>query len=182
MAGQGPEKVSWWLWKPQLLPLIPLPRGFWGSWWGSGVWPRRSSSWGSEPITLSSASAPGTAVPWHWSRPGRSRLLCGRPPSPCSRKLGGCARPRNLHTPATCGERCHQLPVWDTGPRERSECLGCSLSPGLPPHPSLTLTRVPPASPTPHSMRGHASQPQNLPRFQSWGAGPGGALACREGN
>lgn len=54
-------------------------------------------------VTQSSASAPGTAAPWRWNRPGRNRPPCGRPPSPCSRRSGGCAPPRNLRTPATCG-------------------------------------------------------------------------------
>ena len=62
----------------------------------------QGSGRGAGALTPSSASAPGSGAPSRWSRRGRNPPRCGRSPSLCSRRSGGCARPRTLHTPATC--------------------------------------------------------------------------------
>lgn len=102
----------------------------------------QGSGRGAGALTPSSASAPGSGAPSRWSRQGRNPPRCGRSPSLCSRRSGGCARPRTLHTPATC--RRHTVSL--AGHRRGARCpLGVRAGP------SRTLSGPAPAPP-PHLL------------------------------
>lgn len=113
-------------------------------------------------VSPSSASARGSGAPWRWSRRGRSRPRCGRPPSPCSRRSGGCARPRSPRSPATCGRHavsraagpCTPAPV-QPAPSPTPTCPWAAQAPLCPRHAPLCPRHAQPAERETETWNGH---------------------------